>query len=1649
MGIPHFLLIPYPTQGHVNPLMQLSEVLAMHGCKITFLNTEFNHKRANTGCAGLDIKFVTLPDGLGPEDDRSDHKKVIFSIKSHMPAMLPKLIQDINALDVNNNITCIIVTVNMGWALEVGHNLGIKGALLWPASATSLAICDCIPRLIDDGIIDSDGNPIKKQEIQLSPNMPMMDTANFPWCGLGKILFHHIAQEMQTIKLGDWWLCNTTHDLELAAFSISPQFLPIGPLMESDSNKSSPCQGDTTCLEWLDQQPPQSVIYVAFGSSAVIDHNQFKELALGLDFLNKPFLWVVHPSNDNKLNNAYPDEFHGSKGRIIGWAPQKKILNHPSIACFISHCGWNSTIEGVCGGVPFLCWPLVKDQFVNKSYICDVWKVGVGLDKDENGIITKGEIRKKVEQLLGDEGIKAMSLKLKELTLNNIGEGAKMGIPHFLVIPYPVLGHVNPLIHLSQILVKHGCSITFLNTEFSHKRLNATGAGLDNLKGSGIKFVTLPDGLCPEDDRSDQKKVVVSITTNMPSMLPNLIQDVNALDANNNITCIIVTISMGWALKVGHNLGIKGAFLWPASATSLVLCDCIPRLTHDGIINSFGIPIKKQEIQLSPNMPLLNTENFPWRGHEKLHYNHLVEEMQTMKLGEWWLCNTAYDLEPPAFSISPRFLPIGPLMASDSHKSSFWEEDTTCLEWLNEQLPQSVVYVSFGSLAVIDPNQFKELALGLDFLNKPFLWVVRPSNDNKVNNAYPDEFHGSKGRIVGWAPQKKILNHPSIACFISHCGWNSTLEGICGGVPFLCWPFVADQFINKSYLCDVWKVGVGLDKNENGLISKILAKHGCNITFLNTEFSHKRLNTNGAGLDRLKGSGIKFVTLPDGLCPEDDRSDQKKVVVSIKTNMPSMLPNLIQDVNALDVNNKITCIVVTLSMSWALKVARNLGIKRALLWPASATSLALCDCIPRLIHDGIIDSYGIPTKKQEIQLSPNMPLMDTENLPWRGHDKLHFDHLVQEMQTMKLGEWWLCNTTYDLEPAAFSISPRLLPIGPLMASDSNKSSFWEEDTTCLEWLDEQLPQSVVYVSFGSMAVMDPKQFKELALAFDLLDKPFIWVEEIRRKVEQLLGDEDIKARSLKLKELTMNNIAKDAYKDVIKATLSMKSYLSQMGIPHFLVIPYPVLGHVNPLMQLSECLAKHGCKITFLNTEFNHKRANNAGAGLDNLKEAGIKFVTLPDGLGSEDDRSDQMKVLLSIKSNMPAMLPKLIEDINALDVDNNITCIVVTMNMGWALEVAQRLGIQGAFLWTASATSLAACYCIPALIHDGIIDSQGVPTKKQEIQLSPNMPMMDTADLPWGGLHKFFPHIVQEMKTLKLGEWWLCNTTCDLEPQALAISPIFLPIGPLKESDSNKSSFWEEDTTCLEWLDQHPPQSVVYVSFGSLATVEPNQFKELALGLDLLDMPFLWVVRPSNDNTVNNNAYPDEFRGSKGKIVNWVPQRKILNHPAIACFISHCGWNSTIEGVYSGVPFLCWPFFSDQFVNRFYICHVWKVGLKLDKDEKIGLILKGEIRKKVEQLLGNEDIKARSLKLKESTVNNSAKGGQSSKNLQTFINWATSNLRSKIAPSVYSSHNYINRHELSTFSCYALSNFRTHESTSAVLSCFGPTWLQNNLFDH
>ncbi|KAI3813250.1 hypothetical protein L1987_17969 [Smallanthus sonchifolius] len=414
--------------------MELAQRLVKVGIKVTFINTEVTHKVVTSNWLKKDgydrdlMQMVSIPDGLEPCADRSDTSKLIESIFQHMPHKLEEMI--IN----KDKVTCIIADFTMGWAIRVGKKMGIRVAAFCPASATTLATTLCFRRLIDDGIISDNGIPLDGKMIQLSETMVPIKSTNLWWAcyedsAMVEAAFQIVVDTVEVTGFAEWIICNSTTELEPEVFSLYPQVSPIGPLLAS--NRLADQAGhfweeDSTCLSWLDQQPTCSVIYIAFGSFAMFNQIQFEEMALGLELRNRPFLWVVRPGMTKETTVAYPDGYMdrvGSRGKIVSWAPQQKVLAHPSVACFMTHCGWNSTLEGVTNGVPFLCWPYDSDQFLNETYICKAWKIGLGFNKDESGIITRGEIKDKIEQLLNDKTLRAKALDIKENVASSLRNG--------------------------------------------------------------------------------------------------------------------------------------------------------------------------------------------------------------------------------------------------------------------------------------------------------------------------------------------------------------------------------------------------------------------------------------------------------------------------------------------------------------------------------------------------------------------------------------------------------------------------------------------------------------------------------------------------------------------------------------------------------------------------------------------------------------------------------------------------------------------------------------------------------------------------------------------------------------------------------------------------------------------------------------------------------------------------------------------------------------------------------------------------------------------------------------------------------------------------------------------------------------------------
>jgi hydroquinone glucosyltransferase len=199
----------------------------------------------------------------------------------------------------------------------------------------------------------------------------------------------------------------------------------------------------------LDKQKPNSVLFVCFGSGGTISQEQLNELSLGLEFSSVKFLWVLREPSISSYVGPYSVESdddgailkflpHGflertkEQGLVVPfWAPQTQILSHASTGGFLTHCGWNSTLESIVFGVPMITWPLFGEQRMNSNLLTEGLKVGLKVKFDDNGIADRNEIAKVIRALmLSEERIEIQQKieELKDLARGvNLGGQAKLG----------------------------------------------------------------------------------------------------------------------------------------------------------------------------------------------------------------------------------------------------------------------------------------------------------------------------------------------------------------------------------------------------------------------------------------------------------------------------------------------------------------------------------------------------------------------------------------------------------------------------------------------------------------------------------------------------------------------------------------------------------------------------------------------------------------------------------------------------------------------------------------------------------------------------------------------------------------------------------------------------------------------------------------------------------------------------------------------------------------------------------------------------------------------------------------------------------------------------------------------------------------------
>lgn len=421
-------------------------------------------------------------------------------------------------------------------------------------------------------------------------------------------------------------------------------------------------------------------------------------------------------------------------------------------------------------------------------------------------------------------------------------EGVKK--PHAVCVPYPAQGHVNPMMQLAKLLHSKGFHITFVNTEFNHKRL-IRSRGADHVKGlPDFRFETIPDGLPPSDRDATQDVPALSDSTRKNCLAPfkELVLKLNSVHESEvpPVSCIIPDGITGFASKAAEELGIPEVQFWTASA-----CGFLGYLSFTELIKRGLVPFKDKSfmhdgkldtpIDWIPGMKNIRLKDLPSfmrvTDTKDIMFDFLGSEAQNCLNSSAIIFNTFDEFEYEVLQeISERFprniYNIGPLSLLSRHvpdgqlkslSTSLWKEDSKCLQWLDKREPNSVVYVNYGSVTVMTEQHLKEFAWGLANSKHSFLWIVRPDVVMGADSAIlPEEFFEEikdRGLIANWCPQGQVLAHPSVGVFLTHCGWNSTLESVCGGVPVICWPFFAEQQTNCRYACTSW--GIGMEVNND------------------------------------------------------------------------------------------------------------------------------------------------------------------------------------------------------------------------------------------------------------------------------------------------------------------------------------------------------------------------------------------------------------------------------------------------------------------------------------------------------------------------------------------------------------------------------------------------------------------------------------------------------------------------------------------------------------------------------------------------------------------------------------------------------------------------------------------------------------------
>ncbi|GAB2274531.1 hypothetical protein Dimus_009298 [Dionaea muscipula] len=424
-------------------------------------------------------------------------------------------------------------------------------------------------------------------------------------------------------------------------------------------------------------------------------------------------------------------------------------------------------------------------------------------------------------------------------------EQSSSHVPHAVLLPLPLQGHMVPFLNLAELLSFVGVKVTLLLTEQINHRLTQ----FSDLKQRfepfpAFKIKTISDGLGPLDPPRSIDDIIGVIhawdSISQPQLKEMLASGSLVSDDRPEIACIIADAIYGFPIDDLSEFQIPSIAFYPQNAANIWCCLSTLDLLEAGKLQRTGD--KNDEIDCIPGLEgLLRANDLPLESSEAL--TRIVMAFLQSQQADAIIVNTFEDLEGPILtrirSKCPNIYTLGPLHlhsesrlsskpTSGSSQASIWSEDKSCMAWLDNQPLRSVVYICFGTTGILTKDEFIELWHGLVDSNKRFLWVMGPdivqgvsSEDNLLTELV--EKADGRGYLIKWAPQKQVLAHPAVGSFLMHCGWNAIMESIVAGVPMICWPYHPEHVLNSRCLSK-WFNAVDLKEYpcERGVISRVI-----------------------------------------------------------------------------------------------------------------------------------------------------------------------------------------------------------------------------------------------------------------------------------------------------------------------------------------------------------------------------------------------------------------------------------------------------------------------------------------------------------------------------------------------------------------------------------------------------------------------------------------------------------------------------------------------------------------------------------------------------------------------------------------------------------------------------------------------------------